>query len=68
MYLGAGLFGLILLETSCASLDVHVLCQVRKLFSYYVFKYVLWPFLSLFSFRDPYSVNVSVLDIVPEIS
>ena len=38
--------------------------QVRKLLSYYFFKKVFCPFF----FLDPYKVNVSTLDIVPELS
>ena len=34
-----------------------------EVFSYYVFKYVLSPFLLLFSFWDPYNVNISTLDV-----
>ena len=44
------------------------LSQVREVFSYYVFKYFLSPFLSLFSFWDPYNVNISVFDVVLEVS
>lgn len=35
----------------------------RKVFSYYVFRYVFCPFLSFFSFWDSYNVNVSKLDV-----
>ena len=49
-------------------LDVFFLSQVREIISYYIFKYVLCPFLSLFSFWDPYKVNVNVFDVVPEVS
>ena len=38
--------------------------QVRKLLSYYFFKNVFCPFF----FLDPYKVNVSALNIVPELS
>ena len=34
------------------------LSHVRDIFSYYLFKYFLRSFLSLFSFWDPYNVNV----------
>ena len=49
-------------------LDVCFLSQVREVFSYYVFRYVLSTFLSLFSFWDLYNVNVSMLDVFPEVS
>ena len=49
-------------------LDVCFLSQVRDVFSYYVFKYILSPFVSLFSFWDPYYANISALDVVPEVS
>ena len=41
--------------------------QVRKVFSYYLFKYFLRPFLSLSSFCNSYNVNISMLDVVPEV-
>ena len=41
---------------------------VRKNFGYNAFKYVLNPFLSHFSFWDPYNVNIIVHDVVPGIS
>ena len=44
------------------------LSQVREVFSYYVFKYVLKPLCSLFSLWDPYNANISVLDVVPVVS
>ena len=69
MYLGFSLLGLILFGTLCfLDLDVCFLPQVREVFSYYLFKYSLCPFLSLFFFWDPYSANVSMLDVVPEVS
>ena len=49
-------------------LDVCFHSQVREVFIYYVSKYVLCPFLSLFSFWYPYNVNVSMLDDVSEVS
>ena len=48
-------------------LDAFFFSQVTEVFSYYVFKYVHCPFLSLFSFWDPYDANVSMFDIVPEV-
>ena len=44
------------------------LSQVREIFSYYIFKYILCPFLFLFSFLVSYNVYVSVFDVVPEFS
>ena len=40
--------------------------HVREFFSYYFFKYFLRSFLSLFSFRDSYKVNVGVFKVVLE--
>ena len=47
--------------------DLHVcfLFQVREVFSYYVFKYVLSPFLSLSSLWDSYNANVTKFDVIP---
>lgn len=44
------------------NLDVCVLLQVRRVFRHYFFKKVLS--LSLFSFWEPYDVNISPFDIV----
>ena len=44
------------------------LSHVREVFSYYLFEYFLRPFLSLFSFWNPYNVNVGVFNVVPEVS
>ena len=44
------------------------LSHVREVFSYYLFKYFLQSFLSLFSFWDPYNANVGVFNVVPEVS
>ena len=49
-------------------LVVCFLSQVREVVSYHVFKYVLFPFLSLFSSWDSYNANVSTLAAVPEVS
>ena len=46
-------------------LVVSSLSQVMEVFSYYVFKYVLCPFMSLFY---SYNANGSILDIVLEVS
>ena len=42
------------------------LSQVKEYFSYYLFKYFLRLFLSVFSFWDLFNANISVLDVVPE--
>ena len=44
------------------------LSHVREVFGYNIFKYVLRPFLFLFSFWDPYNANVGVFNVVPEVS
>ena len=44
------------------------LSHVREIFSYYLFKYFLKCFLSVFFFWDPYNVNTGAVNIVPEIS
>ena len=41
--------------------------HVREFFSYYLFKYFLRSFLSLFCFWDPYNENVGVFDVVLEV-
>ena len=46
----------------------YFLSHVREVFSYYLFKYFLRYFLSLFSFWDPYNANVGAFNIVPEVS
>ena len=43
------------------------LSHVRELFSYYLFKYFLRPFLSLFSFWDHYNANGGTFNIVPHV-
>ena len=43
------------------------LFHVREFFSYYLFKYFLRSFLSLFCFWDPYNENVGVFDVVLEV-
>ena len=40
------------------------LSNVKEVFSYYLFMYFLRPFLSLFSFLDPYNVNGGAFNIV----
>ena len=69
MCLAVELFGFILFETLCSLyLNVCFLSQVRKIFSYYFFKYVICPFFSLFSFWDPYNANVNMFGIVLKVS
>ena len=62
-------FGLILFETLCfLELDVCLSpSQAKKIFNYYVFRYVLFPFLSL-SLWDSYNVRFTTLDVVTEVS
>ena len=45
----------------------YILFHVREFFRYYLFRYFLRSFLSLFSFWDPYNVNVGVFNVVSEI-
>ena len=42
--------------------------HVRNVSSYYLFIYFLRSFLQLFSFWDPYNMNVSVFNVEPEVS
>ena len=49
-------------------LGSYFLSHVREVFDYNLFKYRLRSFLSLFSFSDPYNVNVGVFNVVPEVS
>ena len=42
--------------------------HIRKVFSYYLFKYFLRSFFFLFSFYDLYNVNVGALNVDPEVS
>ena len=46
----------------------YFLSHIRKVFSYYLFKYFLRAVLSLFSFWDPYNENVGVFNVIPEVS
>ena len=39
-------------------LNICFLSHVREIFSYFVFRYVLWNFISLFSFRDVFLKNI----------
>ena len=43
------------------------LLQVRKVFSFHLFKYFL-QVLSLVSFWHPYNANIVVFNVVPELS
>ena len=56
--------------TLCASWTwMSIPFQVREVFSYYVFNYVLCPILTLFFFFwDSYSVNNSMLGVVTQVS
>ena len=49
------------------NLYVCFVCQVRKDFCHYFFKYTFCPFPSLFSFWNTYNANVRVHDIAPEV-
>ena len=64
--LGAFFLGFILPGTFCASWTWWLFSHVRKVFSYYFFKYFLKSFLSLF--WDPYNVTVGTYNVVPEFS
>ena len=44
------------------------LSHVREVLGYNIFKYFYRFFLFLFSFWDPYNMNVGALNIVPEVS
>ena len=44
----------------------YFLPHFREVFNYYLLKYFLIPFLSVF-FWDSYDLNVAVFDIVPEV-
>ena len=65
MCLSVFLLGFFLPGTLCF-LDLldYFLSRVREVFRYYLFKYFLRSFLSLFSFWDPYNVNVSVFNVI----
>ena len=57
----------VLLETLCfLDLVDYFLPHVREVFIYYLFKYFLRSFLSLF-FWDPYGANVGAFNVVPEV-
>ena len=69
MCFGMFLLGFILSGTLCfLDLGGYFLSHVREVFDYNLFKYLLKFFLSLFSFWDPYNVNVGVFNVVPEVS
>ena len=69
MCLSVFLLGFILPGTLCCqNLVDYFLSYVWEVSSYHLFKYFLRFFLSLFSFWDPYSVNVGVFNVVPEVS
>ena len=71
-------FDILIIMCQCGSLWVHLLefsrlprsgcpfpCPVRHVFSHYIFRQDFCSFFSLFSFWDPYNVNVSLFDVVP---
>ena len=63
------LLGFILPRTLCfLDLGDCFLSHVREVFSYYLLKYFLRSFLSLFSFWDSCNVSVGVFNVVPEVS
>ena len=68
MFHGVFLFGLILFGTLSASWTWVTVSFPRlgKFSSYYVFKYALSPFLSVFSFWDLYNVNINMHDVAPK--
>ena len=68
MCLGVFLLGFILPGTlRFLDLGGYFLSHVREVFDYNLFKYFVGSFLSLFSFWDPYNVNVVMFNIVPEV-
>ena len=69
MCLSVLFLGFILPGTLCfLDLVNYFLSHVREVFSYYLFKYFLRSFLSLFSFWDPYNSNAGAFNVVPEVS
>ena len=46
----------------------YFLSHIREFFSYYRFKYFLWSILSLFSFWNPFNMNIGAFNAVPEVS
>ena len=67
--LGVFLLGFILPGPLCAPWTwLTILSHVWEIFSYYLFKYFLRYFLSLFSFWGPYNVNVGTFNVVSEVS
>ena len=68
MYLGVFLLGFILPGILCfLDLVDYFISHVQEVFSYYLFKYFLRSFLSLFSFWDPYKANVGTFIVVSEV-
>ena len=71
MCLSMFLLGFMLLETLCASwtflmVSFLTLGKISN-FSYYLFKYFLRYFLSVFSFWDPYNGNIGAFNVVREV-
>ena len=62
------LFGFILFTLCSLSLDIHFFLQIWKVFSHNFLKYIFSLLLSLFSFWDPYNLNVGILNVITEIS
>ena len=52
----------------CFHLGECFLSHIWEIFGYNLFKYFLWPFLSLVSFCNPYVANVGTFNVVPEVS
>ena len=68
-YLVVFCLGFILFGTlSFLDLGGYFLVHFRKIFNYYLLKYLLMAFLFVFFFWDSCDSNVGVFDIVPEVS
>ena len=69
MHLSLFLLGFILPGTLCfLNLVNYFLSHVWEVFSYYLFKYFLMSFLSLFSCWEPYNAIIDAFNAVPEVS
>ena len=66
MCFGLFLIGFILAGTLCVSWAwlTNFLSHVREVFRYYLFRYFLRSFLSLFSFWEPYNANVGAFNVI----
>ena len=69
MCFGVGLFTSILFGTLCF-LDLHVyfLHQIREVLFHFFFKQISNFLLFLFSFWQPYDVNVGTLEVVLDVA